>query len=227
MALEIADREGFEAVSMRRLAADLGAGTMTLYHYVRTTADLIALMDDALMEEVLVPEGEMAAPWREALTLIARRAWAALVRHPWAILSLQEARFGPNAMRHFEQSLAAAAASGLDARGRLELLSLIDAYIFGSALQTSESLQRAAAARADPEAVRAAIEFGLAQLRTGTFPQTEALLGGREPSGDLDGAVGPPMDLRGLDDQFERGLQAVLDGAALRMGVVLRPLPPA
>src|SRR5262249_61127857 len=58
-ALQIADEEGFAAVSMRRVAAQLGAGTMTLYHYVQSKDDLVALMDDALMAEVLVPEVEL------------------------------------------------------------------------------------------------------------------------------------------------------------------------
>ena len=66
-ALAIADREGFEAVSMRRVAAEVGAGTMTLYHYVRTKDDLIDLMDDAIMGEVLIPDGELPATWREAM----------------------------------------------------------------------------------------------------------------------------------------------------------------
>jgi AcrR family transcriptional regulator len=225
-ALEIADSEGFGAVSMRRVAAELDAGTMSLYHYVRSKGDLIALMDDALMAEALVSEGEMPDSWREALTLIARRTWALLVRHPWALLSLPEARFGPNAMRHTEQSLAAADGTGLDARARLELLALVDDYVVGNALHTSESLKRAAAARADPEAVRASVEFGLDQLRTGAFPRTEALLGGRDPRRDLDGSVGPSMDVQGLGDRFERGLQAVLDGAERRMGLPFRSLTP-
>ena len=54
-AFAIADAKGFEAVSMRGIAAKLGAGTMTLYHYVRTKDDLVALMDDALMGEILIP----------------------------------------------------------------------------------------------------------------------------------------------------------------------------
>src|SRR3954452_23863804 len=55
-ALQLADAEGFEAVSMRRVAQALGAGTMTLYNYVRTKYELLALMDDAIMGEVLVSE---------------------------------------------------------------------------------------------------------------------------------------------------------------------------
>ncbi len=225
VALEIADREGFEAVSMRRVAAELDAGTMSLYHYVRTKADLIALMDDALMTEALVPEAELAGEWRAAVTQVARRTRAMLLRHPWALGAFQESQFGPNAMRHFEQSLAAVAVTGLEPRVRLELLALVDDYVFGNALHAVESLRRAALARVDPDAVRRAVEFGTAQMRTGAFPQIEALATGGAPG---DGAsVGPPMDTELLEVQFERGLRAVLDGAALRMGLADGPVPPA
>jgi len=219
VALEIADREGFEAVSMRRIAVTLGAGTMSLYHYVRTKADLIALMDDALMAETLVPDNELPTHWRDAVATIARRTRAALVRHPWALFSLQDAQFGPHAMRHFEQSLAALAGTGLDAAGTFDLLALVDDYVFGNVVRTGESRRRATAAEADPEAVSAAIEFGLGQLRSGQFPHTDALLGDRDPRVQSKDLPGPPMDETGLDAQFERGLQAVLDGVATRLGL--------
>src|SRR4030095_7141009 len=67
VALQIADAEGVDAVTMRRVAAELGAGTMTLYHYVRNKRELTALMDDAIMGELLVPEDELAEGWREGL----------------------------------------------------------------------------------------------------------------------------------------------------------------
>src|ERR671924_315257 len=83
-ALKIADEDGFEAVTMRRVAAELGAGTMTLYHYVRNKRELAALMDDAVMGELLVPEEELADDWREGLAQIARRTYQCFLRHPWS-----------------------------------------------------------------------------------------------------------------------------------------------
>ena len=56
-AIRIVDAEGLDALSMRRLAAELGAGTMTLYHYVRTKDELLTLVSDEVMAEVLLPEG--------------------------------------------------------------------------------------------------------------------------------------------------------------------------
>src|SRR4029453_10963234 len=83
-ALAIADAEGIQAVTMRRLAAELGAGTMTLYHYVRSKDDLVALMEDAIMGELLVPDDQLPTDWRQALTAIAPRTRATFPRHPRA-----------------------------------------------------------------------------------------------------------------------------------------------
>jgi AcrR family transcriptional regulator len=208
-ALEIADAEGIEAVSMRNVAARLGAGTMTLYNYVETKDELFALMDDALMAEAVVPDGELPADWREATATIARRTWAVLTRHPWAITLRQGPALGPNAMYHFEQSLAALSGTGLGLAARFDVLATVDAYVFGSALKAAEFRGSAETHRADVEAI---IAYGMQQLGTGRFPHTSALLGGRDPR--VDDIGGPPTDPAGIAAQFERGLQAVLDGVA-------------
>jgi AcrR family transcriptional regulator len=215
-ALAIADREGFEAVTMRRIAAELGVGTMTLYRYVRTKDDVVALMDDALMAQALVPDGELVTDdWRRALAAVARRTREVLVRHPWALTALQEAQFGPSAMRHFEQSLAAVAGTGLASAAKFELLSLVDDYVFGNVLHTHEARLRTAMAAADPDTVRALVEYGMARLREGGFPHTAALLNDAGPG---EGSA-PALDPETLDRQFERGLGAMLDGAARLFGI--------
>lgn len=100
---------------MRRVAAELGAGTMTLYRYVRNKADLVALMADAVMGELLVPEEELPADWRQALTLIAHRTRKVFARHTWAIDSLRGGgEGGPNGVLHFEQSMVAVAGTVSD-----------------------------------------------------------------------------------------------------------------
>ena len=79
-ALEIGRKEGMQAVSMRRVAAELGAGTMTLYHYVANKRELFELMHDAMMAQLIVPEEELEHGWREAMRAIAYaslEAWRA------------------------------------------------------------------------------------------------------------------------------------------------------
>src|SRR5215472_8064502 len=140
VALAIADGEGFEAVSMRGVA-DLGAGTMSLYYYLRSKDDLVALMDDALLGESLIPDDELPDDWRAALAAIARRTRDVFLRHPWALHSLQGeaavhgAPVGPNGLRHFEQSLAALEHAPLDTSQKLDLLAIVDDYVFGHVLR--------------------------------------------------------------------------------------------
>lgn len=210
-ALRIADEEGFEAVSMRRIASDLGAGTMTLYHYVRTKDDLIALMDDAIMAEMLVPDEDLPEDWRGALARIAHATRATLGRHPWVLHSLQEASPGPNAMRHFEQSLAAVAGTPLGMDGKFALLGIVDDYVFGHALRSREVRARADTAEADVEAARA---FARSQLETGQFPHTAALAARWEDAGST-----PLTTEEGYETLFDRGLEMLLDGAAARLGL--------
>ena len=88
-ALAVADDEGFEAVSMRNVAARLGVGTMTLYSYVSSKEDLLDLMFDEVMSELLLPE-PLPEDWRGALTAIAQRTRGVWSRHPWMASSIGE-----------------------------------------------------------------------------------------------------------------------------------------
>ena len=213
-ALAIADAEGFEAVSMRRIAAQLGAGTMSLYRYISTKDDLVTLMDDALMGESLVAEGELPADWRAALTLIARQTRAALLRHPWAVVSLQgrgaagrDGSFGPNGLRHFEQSLAALDGAPLDTAAKLELLTIVDDYVMGSVLRSGEMQDRD---QADPRYAAAVMEFITGQLATGEFPRIAAL--------SQDPAAAGLTDPDRVAARFERGLALLIEHAAGVLG---------
>jgi AcrR family transcriptional regulator len=212
-AVEIADTAGFDAVTMKRIASELGAGTMTLYYYVRNKADIVALMQDAIFEDVLVPAGQLPPGWRDAVTLIARRTRDALVGHPWAISSLNEAQLGPNAMRHYEQSLAALAATTLSYSQRTEVTAILDDYVTGNATHAIEARERLHAATRNPGLLAEAKSYGEALLSTGSFPQLEALVEHARTTG----AETSPLEHQ--DKQFEAGLAALLDGIAQHYGI--------
>jgi AcrR family transcriptional regulator len=142
VAIRIADAEGFEAVSMRRLAAELDAGTMSLYHYVRTKDELLTLVVDALMGEVALPAGQrVPGDWREAITLIARRTRDALSRHPWILDITDDPNIGPNAMRHFDQSWQALASLEASFEDKFDLITVVDEYVFGFCLHQRNNLK--------------------------------------------------------------------------------------
>jgi len=212
-ALEIADHEGFEQVSMRRIAEKLGAGTMTLYHYMRTKDDLLALMDDAIMGEALVPEGEMPADWRQGLAAIARRSRDVFVRHPWAFYALQGARMGPNGLRHVEQSMAAVSSAPLDAASKVALCGVIDDFVFGFVMRSIHipgPSEPFGAARDVNELVRA-------HIATGQFPHLRAFVGDDQPSEAFERALAWMND----GARFEFGLQALLDAVTAKRSIVL------
>jgi AcrR family transcriptional regulator len=208
-ALEIADAEGFEDVSMRRIARELDAGTMTLYHYVRNKDELLALMWDAVIKELLVPEEDLTGNWRKALSQIARTTRKAFKQHPWIVEAMgQPAQSGPNGIRHFEQSLAAVEELEASTRERLELVGLVDDYVFGFAWR--EILQESYDAQGDPNMAESGLDFFESQLATGDYPNVSKLF-----RGDLRTAMERVMENfsgDANDRRFERGLKALLDG---------------
>lgn len=201
-ALIIADTEGFEALSMRRLAAELGAGTMTLYHYVRTKDELLALLHDAVMGELIVPDDELPDDWRAAITLIAERSRALWLRHSWALDISVDAAPGPNATKHFEQSLAAVAGYPGSFADRVELITAVDEFVFGHCF-----FARSSAPVASPND-RDLVAYLKRILASGNYPTLAALA---EKLG-----VGPLLrevaDVTTDDRRFHRNLHRLLDG---------------
>jgi AcrR family transcriptional regulator len=216
-ALAIADAEGFDAVSMRRVAAELGAGTMTLYYYVKTKDDLIALMEDAIMAEVLVPANRLPRGWRAGLAAIARTTRDVFLRHRWALHNLQGVRPGPNGMRHVEQSLAVVAELPGDTMMKLRILSLVDDYVFGHVLRVSEIH----AHPADPKVLKLVADFVGDQLASGDYPHMKAMFGGHDVTAVFSQVVRWMTD----DARFEAGLTAMLDGLERQIRGAARPKP--
>ncbi|NIH79850.1 TetR/AcrR family transcriptional regulator [Amycolatopsis viridis] len=103
-AIAIADAEGLEALSMRRLAAEMGSGTTSLYRHVASKDELFELMVDTIVgEEPLPPPSD---DWRAELAQLARRQRAVLLRHPW--LAQQATRYpalGPNVIARADHQL--------------------------------------------------------------------------------------------------------------------------
>lgn len=131
-AIELADAEGFDAVSVRRVAAKLKARPMTLYSFFSRKDDLVELMADQIIGEVILDT--VPADWQQALRAIALRTREVTLRHPWLITALsQRPPIGPNAVHHIEQSLAAVASLGLDNSRVRSLLIAVDVYTVGAA----------------------------------------------------------------------------------------------
>jgi AcrR family transcriptional regulator len=189
-ALAIADAEGLEAVSIRRVAADLGVRPMALYTHIASKDDLVALMLHEMSGELLVPE-PLPDDWREALREIARRAYAAYVQHSWALQAFgRGTRVGPNMLRRAEQSAAAVAPLDLSPADAWTALSIVHDWTIGHALHV-------VTLREDSE-----LEGRLGDADPAEFPRMSQVFGvGREQS---------------RDTVFDTALEAVLDGIEQR-----------
>jgi AcrR family transcriptional regulator len=208
-ALRIVDSEGLDALSMRRLASEMDAGTMTLYHYVRTKDELLALLTDAIMGEVALPPGQrLPADWRASMTTIARRTKAALDRHPWVLDLRDDPAFGPNSVRHFDQSLEAASKFGGALEDQLDLLFAVDEYVFGFCLQFRTNVSAEPADVVD----RHMVDHLDRLLAKGDLPQLQRLVDRH----GLEGAWRAVSTSARDDGRFERNLQRLLDGFEAR-----------
>ncbi len=189
-ALDVADAEGLEAVSIRRVAGDLGVRPMSLYTHIASKDDLVALMLHEMSGQLLVPE-PLPGDWREALRQIARQAFAAYVQHPWALQAFgRGTRVGPNMLRRAEQSAAAVATLDLSPADAWIALSIVHEWTIGHALH-------AVTLREDHE-----LEGQLSGADPAEFPRMSKVFGvGREES---------------RDTIFDIALEAVLDGIERR-----------
>lgn len=133
-AMRLADRDGVDGLSMRRLAAELGAGAMSLYHYVASKEELLDAMIDVVFGEIELPPDD--ADWQSALRRRATSARQALARHPWAI-TLMESRTtpGPANLRHREAVTACLRRAGFSVVMTAHANWLLDSYVYGFALQ--------------------------------------------------------------------------------------------
>lgn len=194
-ALRIADAEGVEALSVRRVARDLGVMPNALYSHV---ADKDALLDavlDALLGELAVPPA--ASGWREGLAALLDDSRRLLARHPKLIeLFFTRPTLGPNAARLGEETFRLLRDAGLDGEAAVGAFRVLMSYALGyAALQGPRAGDRGRARRA------------------------AAAWGGRSGEGHPEmRAVARPLSQPPGDAEFRRGLQWLLDGLAAARG---------
>ncbi|MFC9326074.1 TetR/AcrR family transcriptional regulator [Kitasatospora sp. NPDC057015] len=205
VAVGIADAEGLDAVTMRRLATELGVAPMAAYRYVASKDELIDLMVDSVYGELAPPDP--GAGWREAMRGLALDSRALLLAHPWITRTAVPA-LTPNQLAVPERALATLAGLGLDADAMMTVFRTVTAYVNG-------------AVEAEITLLRLMQERGWSSgdaARTGLAPQMTWLMDtGRYPV-----FRAYTLEATRKDDpqwQFESGLDCVLDGIAARMGI--------
>ena len=129
IAIELADAEGLDAVSMRRIAAKLGAGATSLYWYVSSKDDLYELMVDEIVGEIRVPEP--SGDWQHDLREVARAIHAMLQRHPWMVLLGIRPVMGPRTRRFGHFAPRVFDPLDLDAATRIKVLATLNNFLYG------------------------------------------------------------------------------------------------
>jgi AcrR family transcriptional regulator len=131
--VRIADAEGLNGVSIRRVAAAIAARPMSLYSFIESKDDLVARMLDSVIGDILVEK--LPHDWRTAVESIARRTIEVGAKHPWIIeATAQSNSAGPNALAHEQQTLDALASLGADSARTRSLAMAIDVYTIGFAM---------------------------------------------------------------------------------------------
>jgi AcrR family transcriptional regulator len=195
-AVEYADRHGLEALSMRKLADELGAGAMSLYHYVPNKTDLIDGMVDLVFAEIELPA--LDVDWRTAMRRRAVSTREALNRHRWAVGHMEgRSTHGPANLRLHDAVLGCLRAAGFSLEMTVHAYSVQDAYIYGFALQETDMTPET---REDFAAVAAQQMEDYAALLA-DFPNLVEVVGGHVAKAGYDYAT-----------EFLFGLDLILDG---------------
>ena len=195
VAVDIADTDGVQAVSMQRVASELQFTKMAMYRYVSGKAELLAVMIEEAVGEP--PDlRRVAGGWRPRLEEWARCMWAAWDRHPWLPAATAGERImGPNETDWIECAVAALAGTGLDGGEQMDAVAVLSGHI--------RSSQSAAAAGTQPWTTGRQREVLLAHADR--YPAVTAALAG---------AAAP----QARDSLREFGLTRILDGLAMLIG---------
>ena len=193
-ALEMLDRDGLDAFSMRRLADELGVGTMTLYGYFRKKEELLdAVVDVSVTDGGLTAEGT----WRERATALARGMRVYLERHPALVqIRLRQPMTRPRQFRVTEQVVRALVDAGLPRDEAARAFRLIFTYVFGYVAFSPDSMA---------DTARTEVRTSLAALPPDEYPLLSSM---------VDEAVAAAAG----DEQFDFGLDLILDGVEARAG---------
>ena len=211
-AIRVADAEGADAVTMRRIARELNAGTMSLYWHILSKEELLDLMLDTMQgdEENAEPSGD----WRRDMQAVARQSRRTLHEHPW-MMDLIGGRppVGPRTLRNIERILAYFDGLGLDMRLAIDISTTIGTYVMGVVLREVQEhksetyTEQMLGELSETDREKVIGEFTERVRATGRYPHlVEVMSAGYDPDA---------AETR--DARFEFGLDCLLDGIAARI----------
>ncbi|MFF5174797.1 TetR/AcrR family transcriptional regulator [Micromonospora sp. NPDC000089] len=206
-AVEVADAEGLDAVTMRRVAQAVGVAPMTLYSYLPGKAELLDLMVDGLYARMPRP-GRAGQPWRERVAAVARDNRDLFTAHPWAAeVATGRPPLGPGLMAKYEYELRAFDDTGLDDVTRDAALTFLLDFVRAAARSAAEvRIARQESAQSERQWWAANAELLARVLDERAYPT--AVRVGSAAGAAHDAAYDP-------DHAYRFGLERVLDGLAV------------
>jgi AcrR family transcriptional regulator len=214
-AIAVADAEGLDAVSMARIANELGFTTMSLYRHVASKDELLQLMWNASAQgaESLILEGD---DWRTRLRMWAIVQREMIDRHPWITqMPMAAPPMAPNSLTFVERGLEALDGTGLDGADKLRVIGLLSSYTLSEARMAHDAARAARHAQSAPEGDRGRAPWSFeALLRElvdeATFPRLHEIAWSAQIGGDPSG-----FDEH---EEFVFGLERILDGVEALIG---------
>ena len=194
-AVAVADRDGIAALTMRRLGLELGVEAMSLYNHVKNKDDVLDGIVDLVVSTIAVPPA--GTDWRVAMRERAVSAHETLLAHPWAALQMMS-RFniGPGMTSYLEATLGRLREGGFSIEASLDAWNVLDSHIYGFTLQELN------------------LPFDVAQTQQVSADFLEYLPMEQFPH--VAEVVGQIMQT-GRSEDFELGLDLILDGLARRL----------
>ncbi|MGZ6267336.1 MAG: TetR/AcrR family transcriptional regulator [Candidatus Limnocylindrales bacterium] len=215
-AVAIIDAEGLEALTVRRLATELGVAPMTIYSYVRGKEEILDLVVDRVAADIELPPVE--ADWRERARELGHSLRAALLAHPdGARLISERPVTSPNAFRLFDAGLGIFRSAGFPDREAVAAYFAFGNYVMGCAAQDTTALRAMRRPKEDHAQSPTPADVVLL-LPAERYPNIHALApyiygeAGPSPDPPTDGDASDPATAR-----FEFGLESLLDGLGARV----------
>lgn len=190
-AVDLADREGLDALTMRRLGAELEVEAMSLYKHVANKEAILAGIVETVIAQIEVPSENEG--WRDAMRRRAHSAREVMSRHAWAVGLLESGReMGPAHRRYLDAILGSLRSAGFSVELAAHAFWLLDAFVYGHVVQEANLSHGRPEAEADVDADHPHLAEVTAAARTSAF------------SYDAEFDFGLELILDGLDDARAR-----------------------
>lgn len=215
-AVRIIDADGLDALTVRRLASELGVAAMTVYSYIRSKDELLDIVVDGVAGDIALPPGE--GDWRARAQALAHSLRTTLLAHPEGARLISERPIqSPNAFRIFDAGLGIFRDAGFPDEQAADAYFAFGNYVMGSVAQDTAGIRLAPRSASGEAPTGGPAAAYIQQLPADQFPNIRALApliygpSGRAAEPD------PGSRVDASSRRFDFGLDSLLDGLAARL----------